>query len=263
MTLNPKPNQSLSPKNTNTVQVIVCGLGRTGYRIFSLLRQQGIEVSGISDRPLPTDTQRIVMGDPRAATTLIRAGVSQARTLIIASSKESENLAILMQARLLNPKIFVINRLFNAQLGERLDQTLPYHSSLSVSTLAAPIFTFAAMGSKAIGQLTLSGRTWPIHEEFIHQRHPWRGRLLREIWGEDDKMLIYYFPVQLTPPDQAPTGEAIAPSAPPEDSPPEAYGDVYGDDAPIPEEDFGGGSVMTECPLPPRKADLVGAVLAN
>ena len=170
MTLNPKPNQSLSPKNTNTVQVIVCGLGRTGYRIFSLLRQQGIEVSGISDRPLPTDTQRIVMGDPRAATTLIRAGVSQARTLIIASSKESENLAILMQARLLNPKIFVINRLFNAQLGERLDQTLPYHSSLSVSTLAAPIFTFAAMGSKAIGQLTLSGRTWPIHEEFIHQR---------------------------------------------------------------------------------------------
>jgi hypothetical protein len=28
-------------------QIIVCGLGRTGLRIFSLLRQQGAQVSGV------------------------------------------------------------------------------------------------------------------------------------------------------------------------------------------------------------------------
>ena len=209
MTPNPNPNLPHHSKTPNvdanqaprTVQVIVCGLGRTGYRIFSLLRRQGISVVGISDRPFPKDPDDVIVGNPQSATTLIRAGIARARTLIIASSKESENLAILMQARLLNPKIFVINRLFNSQLGERLDQTLPYHSSLSVSTLAAPIFTFAALGNRAIGQLNLAGRTWPIHEEFIHRRHPWRGRSIYDLWIDQEKMLIDYMPEHSPIPD--------------------------------------------------------------
>ncbi|MEM9771701.1 MAG: NAD(P)-binding protein [Cyanobacteria bacterium P01_D01_bin.73] len=234
------------------MQVIVCGLGRTGYRIFSLLRQQGIEVVGISDRPFPRDPSKIVVGDPRTATTLIRAGVRQARTLIISSSKESVNLAILMQARLLNPKIFVINRLFNSKLGDRLDQTLPYHTSLSVSKLAAPVFTFAALGSKAIGQLELSGRIWPIHEEFIHRRHPWRGRSLYDLWRDRSMMLIYYVPNQAYIDQRAysedyPSVSQLTASA--------EGGDSYGE--------LGGSPGDSNTLLIPRKADLVGAVRAR
>ena len=258
------------------VQVIVCGLGRTGYRIFSLLRRQGISVVGISDRPFPTDPDDVIVGNPQSATTLIRAGISQARTLIIASSKESENLAILMQARLLNPKIFVINRLFNSQLGERLDQTLPYHSSLSVSTLAAPIFTFAALGNRAIGQLNLAGRTWPIHEEFIHRRHPWRGRSIYDLWIDQEKMLIDYMPDQSSVPEnphprpypavsQGPNFNVSSPVDPlaesevAEGNAPQSYPH---NPHPVPPLD---APVMND--LDPfshqRKADLVGAVLAQ
>ena len=32
--------------------IIVCGLGQTGYRVFSLLKRQGAAVVGVSDVPL-------------------------------------------------------------------------------------------------------------------------------------------------------------------------------------------------------------------
>jgi Trk K+ transport system NAD-binding subunit len=175
-------------------RIIVCGLGGTGYKIFGLLRQQGAAVVGISDRPLALEEDNVVIGDLRAASTLIRAGIEDAYTLVLASNDDALNLAILTQARILNPRIRIINRLFNTSLGARLDQTLPDHVSLSVSALAAPVFAFAALGNAAIGQLRLFNQTWPIYEEVITENHPWRGRRLNELWDERSRMLIYYLP---------------------------------------------------------------------
>ena len=129
-------------------KIIVCGLGNTGYRVFSLLKQQGTQVVGISDRPMPGDG--IIFGDLRSAATLISAGIYDASALLLVTSDDALNLAILTQARILNPRIRIINRLYNHRLGDRLDQTLDYHVSLSVSALAGPIFAFAALGNNAI-----------------------------------------------------------------------------------------------------------------
>ena len=177
-------------------RIIVCGLGRTGYKIFSLLRQQGAAVVGISDHPMPTHGDEIVVGELRAQATLVRAGIKDAQTLVLACSDDAINLAVLTQARVINPRIRIINRLFNQTLGERLDQTLLDHNSMSVSALAAPIFCFAAMGNRAIGQLRLFNQTWPIHEEIITDAHPWLGLQLSELWDNPTRMLIYYLPAQ-------------------------------------------------------------------
>ncbi len=178
-------------------KIIVCGLGRTGYKIFSLLRQQGASVVGISDRPLTNYSRDdIMVGELRSPATLARAGIQEAQTLVLASNDDAVNLAILTQARLLNPHIRIINRLFNHTLGERLDQILPNHTSMSVSALAAPIFTFAALGNKAIGQLCLFDKTWPIQEVIISEHHPWLGLKLSELWDNPTRMLIYYLPAQ-------------------------------------------------------------------
>ncbi|NES81120.1 MAG: potassium channel protein [Moorea sp. SIO2B7] len=178
-------------------RIIVSGLGRTGYKIFTLLRHQGADVVGISDRPVPGErNDDIVIGNLRAATTLIGAGIKEAHTLVLASNDDALNLAILTQARLLNSRIRIINRLFNRTLGDRLDQTLPDHVSMSVSALAAPIFAFAALGNKAIGQLRLFNQTWPIREEIINENHPWLGHKLSEFWDNQSRMLIYYLPAK-------------------------------------------------------------------
>ena len=175
-------------------RIIVCGLGSTGYKIFRLLRQQEAAVVGISDRPLATEEDNVVIGDLRAASTLRRAGIEEAHTLVLSSNDDALNLAILTQARILNPQIRIINRLFNTSLGNRLDQTLPDHVSLSVSALAAPVFAFAALGNEAIGQLRLFNQTWPIYEEVITENHPWLGRRLNNLWDDRSRMLIYYLP---------------------------------------------------------------------
>ncbi|NEQ21415.1 MAG: potassium channel protein [Microcoleus sp. SIO2G3] len=177
-------------------RIIVCGLGRTGYKIFSLLKQQGAAVVGISDRLLPNEGDSIVIGDLRAASTLRRAGVEEAQTLILSNDDDALNLAVLTQARVINPRIRIVNRLFNTSLGDRLDQTLPDHVSMSVAALAAPVFVFAALGNQAIGQLRLFNQTWPIYEEYIHDNHPWIGRPLSELWDDRSRMLIYYLPVK-------------------------------------------------------------------
>lgn len=178
-------------------RIIVCGLGKTGLRIYRLLRQQGAEVVGMSDRSLPQgELGTIVYGDLRSPAILIQAGIREAQTLVLANHNDALNLAILTQARVLNPQIRILNRLRNHTLGERLDRTLAHHSSMSVSSLAAPIFAFAALGSRAVGQLHLYHQTWPIHEEIITDHHPWCGLPLQDLWENPSRMLIHYLPAE-------------------------------------------------------------------
>jgi voltage-gated potassium channel Kch len=176
-------------------RIIICGLGRTGYKVFRLLRQQGAFVIGINQREIPGETAGdIIIGNLHAAETLKAAGIERAHTLAIASPDDAVNLSVMMQARTLNPDIRIINRFFNTSLGERLDQNVPNHMSMSVAGLAAPVFAFAALGNKAIGQIKLFGETWPIHEERIDGNHPWEGRRIDELWENPTRMFIYYLP---------------------------------------------------------------------
>ncbi|MFM8009376.1 MAG: NAD-binding protein, partial [Dolichospermum sp.] len=178
-------------------RIIVCGLGRTGYKILRLLRQQGAIVVGIHHQPVSGETAaNVIVGELQAASTLQAAGIKEAHTLVITTTEDALNLSIMMQARVLNPQIRIINRFYNTNLGERLDQTLLNHLSMSVVGLAAPVFTFAALGNKAIGQIKLLEQTWPIQEEYIHENHPWKSKKLSDLWEDPTRMLIYYVPVQ-------------------------------------------------------------------
>ncbi|MFB2838822.1 potassium channel family protein [Floridanema evergladense] len=176
-------------------RIIVCGLSSAGYKIYTLLKQQGSSVIGVHHQPI-ADESSIIVGDLRAASTLISAGIHEADTLVLAASDEALNLAILTQARVLNPQIRIINRLFNTSLGDRLDKILPDHFTISVAALVAPVFAFAALGNRAIGQLRLFNQTWPIHEECIHEFHHWKGKKLSELWDDRSRMLIYYLPIK-------------------------------------------------------------------
>ncbi|MFN9174100.1 MAG: potassium channel family protein, partial [Synechocystis sp.] len=175
--------------------IIVCGLGQTGFRVFSLLKRQGAAVVGVSDVPLAhEDPTQLIIGELRSPETLTLAGIQTAHTLVLTNNDDALNLAILTQARMMNPRIRIVNRLFNQTLGKRLDSTLPDHVSLSVSALAAPIFSFAALGNQAIGQLRLFEQTWPIQEVVIGVDHPWLGIPLSALWDDSQRMLIYYLP---------------------------------------------------------------------
>lgn len=172
-------------------KIIIYGLDSIGYRILCLLRQQGASVVGVNQSPLLQDAE-IIVGPLQAIETLKLAGIETAQILVIANGDDAANLDILLQAKLLNPQIRIINRLFNLSLGDRLNHTLPDHTTLSVAGLAAPIFAFAAMGERAIGHLHLFQKTWPISEVYIDPQHPWCRCKLSELWQDPSRMLIYY-----------------------------------------------------------------------
>lgn len=174
-----------------TPQIIVYGLDSIGYQILCLLRQQKAAVVGVNKYPLPGE-EDIVVGDLLSAETLRKANIETAQTIVIANNDDAINLEILLQARLLNPRIKIINRLFNQSLGDRLDRTLPHHSTMSVAELSAPIFAFAAMSQVAIGHLRLFQGIWPIYEEHIHADHPWCDRAINDLWNDRARMLIHY-----------------------------------------------------------------------
>ena len=175
--------------------IIVSGLGRTGYKIYQLLKQQGALVVGLSDRPLVIrEDDRIIIGDLRSPQVLLEAGIKEANTIVLASNDDALNIAIVTQAKTLNPKIRIVNRLYNQTLGQRLDYTVTDHLTMSVARLAAPIFAFSALGSKTIGHLRLFEQTWSLHEEIIDRHHPWYGVSLAQLWDNREQMLIYYLP---------------------------------------------------------------------
>jgi len=177
--------------------IIVSGLGRTGYKIYQLLKQQGALVVGLSDRPLVIqEDDRIIIGDLRSPQVLLEAGIKEANTIVLASNDDALNIAIVTQAKTLNPKIRIVNRLYNQTLGQRLDYTVTDHLTMSVARLAAPIFAFSALGSKTIGHLRLFEQTWSLHEEIIDLNHSWYGVSLAQLWDNREQMLIYYLPKQ-------------------------------------------------------------------
>ena len=92
-------------------RIIVCGLDRAGYKIFCLLRGQGACVVGVNDKPIPGEAD-IIVGNLQASATLQSAGIESAKTLVLAGADDTSNLATLMQARVLNPRIRIINRLW-------------------------------------------------------------------------------------------------------------------------------------------------------
>jgi Trk K+ transport system NAD-binding subunit len=86
-----------------------------------MLRQQGADAIGIGTRPINIHPQeRIIIGDPRSNKILMEAGIKTAQTLVLANNDDALNLAILTQARSLNPKIRIVNRLLNSTLGESI-----------------------------------------------------------------------------------------------------------------------------------------------
>ena len=89
---------------------IVCGFGRMGRRIHETLLAQGIRTVVIDPDPEEIrDPVGRIVGHANAKT-LKEAGVESAAGIVAATNSDSNNLGILLNARMLNPRLFVVVR---------------------------------------------------------------------------------------------------------------------------------------------------------
>jgi voltage-gated potassium channel len=95
--------------------VIVCGYGRTGKRVAREIREKRLPYVVVEMNPKPLeDVQRSdephVVGDAASDEVLHRAGIDRARALVSAVDSDERNVYIVLTARSLNPRLFIVAR---------------------------------------------------------------------------------------------------------------------------------------------------------
>ena len=88
---------------------------------------------------------RVLQGDPRDVADLKLAGLDSAAGLAIVEDSDVDNLHAALAARGARPDIRLVVRMFNQQLGSRLEALFPDAHILSASAIAAPAFLAAAL----------------------------------------------------------------------------------------------------------------------
>lgn len=131
--------------------VIVCGLGKVGFRVIRWLRRLGEPVVGIDpakETRFISEVRRlkvpVVTEDARLSETLIHTGVEAASAIVPCADDDLTNLDIALEARRLNPKIKVVLRLFDDRLAQNIKHGFDIHTAFSTSALSAPAFAAAA-----------------------------------------------------------------------------------------------------------------------
>jgi Trk K+ transport system NAD-binding subunit len=131
--------------------IVVCGLGRIGYRVVKELTRRGEQVIGIEsdeeDPFLEEITQMgvpVLMGDARQEEMLEKARIRRASSIVACTANDLTNLAVALEAREFNPDIKVVLRMFDADLASRVQRGFQIHTAFSTTALAAPSFAAAA-----------------------------------------------------------------------------------------------------------------------
>jgi Trk K+ transport system NAD-binding subunit len=137
-------------------KVIVCGIGKVGYRVINLLSRLDPrpEIVGVY---LTDDDQSfvqriaglpgvtLVRGDARDIETLTHAGLDQAYAVAAVTSNDLTNLEIGLAARSRRPDVHLVVRVFTDALAEELNGVYEIHTTYSTSNLASPTLAAAAI----------------------------------------------------------------------------------------------------------------------
>jgi len=143
--------------------VVVCGLGHLGMRTVAELRMRDEEVVAVgpdndAQETLAATGVRLVVGDHRLARVLSQAEVETAAAIVLTGDDDLANLNTALAAHELNPRIRIVIRMFDQELGAHISELFPDAVALSSSALAAPGFVSAAIDGETGTRFWLAGR---------------------------------------------------------------------------------------------------------
>ncbi|MCB1778036.1 MAG: NAD-binding protein, partial [Candidatus Competibacteraceae bacterium] len=150
---------------------VLCGYGRFGKVLVSALEQENIPITIIDhDPPLESDHRHWVRGDGSSATALLEAGIQQAVGIVASTHDDVNNLSIVVTARKLNARLFVVLR-----------QNLQAHQAL----FDAFESDFTVVPSQIIARECLAVLTTPLLAPFLWQikqrGESWASTLLDQL----------------------------------------------------------------------------------
>jgi Trk K+ transport system NAD-binding subunit len=194
-----KEEWQMALASTYRNHVIVCGLGKLGYRVASQLLDFGEEVIGVeraADRPFVDILRQadvpVIISDARYRKVLKQAGVEYASSLVACTQDDLTNLDIALDARELNPNIKIVMRMFDAELAKKIERGFGIHTAFSVSALAAPAFAAAATRANVSYSFYVDDMLLNVSQVSIAPDSPLVGKTLAQVERELEMTIVQY-----------------------------------------------------------------------
>jgi Trk K+ transport system NAD-binding subunit len=179
--------------------IILCGLGRVGWRVLEFLQAANFTVVVVDDFCDPKDPRlgstRLVRGDCRRREVLDQAGLAECRGILIVTSNDLVNISTALMVRSMNPEVRIVLRVFNEGLIGRLGHAIHNIFPLSPSALTAPILAVKALTGQALGTFRVEGidkDRRQVAELTIHPGSPIIGRTLKEVVRRFDVLILVH-----------------------------------------------------------------------
>ena len=178
--------------------VVLCGLGRVGWRVLGSLRAAGLPVVVIDINTDPTDPRlngvTAFKGDCRRTELLEAAGVKDARAVVIATSDDLVNISTALLVRRMAPAARVVVRMFNQNLVTRFHGAVKNTVALSVSALIAPMLALTAVTGDAVGAFKLDDGPQQISELHVAEGAELVGKRLADVTREHELIALAHVP---------------------------------------------------------------------
>jgi voltage-gated potassium channel len=179
--------------------IVICGLGKVGYRVARELLRLGEEIVGIEhdlDAPFLEDLRKlnipVLLGDARKQEMLEKARVQVASAIVVCTQHDLTNLDIALDARELNPGIKVVMRMFDAQLAERVQHGFGIRTAFSTSALAAPVFAAAATRATIDQSFYLDDVLMNVARATIRDGSALEGRTVAQVEQDLDLTVVLH-----------------------------------------------------------------------
>jgi voltage-gated potassium channel len=191
--------------STYSGHVIVCGLGRDGYRVVEQLLSFGEDVVGIERNeqgqfldPIRDLGVPVIISDARRPGSLSKAGVERATAVVICTEDDLINLIIALEARELNPDVRVVMRMFDAELTKKMEKVFGINAAFSTSALAAPVLAAAVTRTDVTLSFYVDDALLNVSEVLIQPCSPLLGYEIAALEHEFDTSVIMYKGQQCT-----------------------------------------------------------------
>ena len=177
--------------------IIVCGLGKVGYRVTLELLKLDREIVAIETNPECRFIEKIkalgvpvLIADARRSENLFKAGIEKAAAVIPCTDDELANLDIALDAREINPKAKIVLRMFDADLARRVEKGFGIHTAFSTSALAAPVFATASMRVNVKSSFYWDNTLLHISEHTISPKSALDGWPIEQLYNQLDLSVV-------------------------------------------------------------------------
>jgi Trk K+ transport system NAD-binding subunit len=180
--------------------IIVCGLGRVGYRVATrLVQKYGKPVVAINETQSPLVEELmglgvpVIVGNLEEPEVLLKAGLDRAEVVIACTDSDWINLETAVRARKLKPTTRIVLRQFEDDLTEAFQRKFQVDAVISRSAVAALTFVYAAIGGEILETFELNRQTYVLTCIPLEPTSPLLGRTIGGVADEQDVTVVAHY----------------------------------------------------------------------